>query len=108
MAALVAFPMAAATPSSLPIPFLTRRNRTALRGEGTLEGCADQRVLADASIRELGFPGAGHWSLLRSRGESGGLKMCRILLRTPQESQGEISKLSDAMNFPSPYLGVNQ
>jgi len=68
-------PIWSATLSSFPARVLTRRNRTAPRGSGTLKGCADQACLADARVEELGFPGAGHGGLLRSRGELGRRKV---------------------------------
>ena len=46
-------------------------------------------MLAEARVEELGFPGAGHGGLLRSRGELGASKSGRILLGAPQGCQGE-------------------
>ncbi len=84
--------LALSSASSLRFPtsLLISTNTTALQGSGALKGCAHQVILLESRVEEHGLPGAGHSSLLRSRGKAGEAKCWRILLGTPQVSQGEI------------------
>jgi len=91
--ALVALPVSSATRSGVPTRVLTRRKTTALQGSEILEGCADQCVLVEPRIEEVGFPGAGHSGLLRSRGGTWGLE------KVPHPTRAASGKSSEIPTF---------
>ena len=75
---LVPVPVSAATPSICPTRAKGPRSTTALRGSGALKGWMDEAAPAEMRVEQVGFPGAGHWSLLRSGGGAGESRRRRI------------------------------
>ena len=72
--ALVALPTSSATLSSFPTRILTSQKDNSPPGFRDPGGLCRRVRPGEARRKELGFPGAGHWGLLRSRAGTWGVE----------------------------------